>query len=291
MKYIILGHPNPDVDSIFSGILLERLSNKVANSDKYKYMIPDDNIDGITLEIVKKFGIDIREYQSKDIGIDDEIILVDHYEDNRYSNKIKAIFDHHPVTTDFKDKPEVYYNLNSCSTTMVLAKIFDKILTKEDLILVLVAALVDTVSFNSTKTNFEEVKYLKKRCEDFSIYINDYYEIGLCLNSLEDLKKTSLYGLKKYKIHGKKVVSSYIQIKNVSDNDDKINEMLLNIRAYMIENNIDIFLFLVNDMDFFKTKTYEFFGDNIEITEYDKCISRGSTAIPILEKKIVSKYL
>lgn len=289
MKYVILGHQNPDVDSILSGVLLEKILNKFTK-DEFKFIIPDDSIDDITKEIVKDTGIDISQYQTKEIDKDARIILVDHYEDNRYPNIICAIYDHHPPKTDFINPlKHAYYNTNSCSTTTLLAKIFNEYLTKEDFILVLIGAIVDTVSFKSSKTNQEEVKFLLEKCQEYNININDYLDIGLCLNKLDNLNEVALYGLKEYTIQGKNVKSSYIQIKDVDKNKEKI-AMILNILTnYIKQNNIDIFVFIVHDMDNFKTTTYEITENGIAETKYDEYTSRGSKIIPDLDLKLSDK--
>jgi inorganic pyrophosphatase/exopolyphosphatase len=289
MKYIILGHENPDVDSVLSGILFERIFNRKFNSNKFKFIIPDNEVDEITTKIVSDLGIDINNYMCKDIDLDDELVLVDHYEDNRYTNKIKAIYDHHPtIPGNEPGNIETYYNLKSCSTTCVLAKLFEEDLTKDDLLLVLIGALVDTVSFKSTKTNYSEVEFLERKCREYSIDINKYKDIGLCLNDITNPQESYLYGLKKYTIHDKKVESSYIQIKDVKHNRNKLILMLFYIKQYMEQNNIDIFVFIVHDMDNFKTTSYELTKDKMEdITEYDSYTSRGSTIIPELSNKIL----
>ncbi len=289
MKYIILGHVNPDVDSVLSGVLLERILNRYTNNE-FKFIIPDDFIDDITKKIVNDLGIDISKYQEKNIDSDDKIILVDHYEDTRYPNNICAIYDHHPPTSGFNNPlKSAYYNTPSCSATTVIAKVFNDYLTKEDFVLVLVGALVDTVSFKSTKTNQEEVKYLTEKAKEFNIDINNYYDIGLCLNDIDDPNEVFLYGLKKYTLQDKKVESSYIQIKDVQDNKDKIKNIISLIVNYINTNNIDIFVFIVHDMDNFKTITFEISKDNIETKTYEQYTSRGSTIIPNLDKKLLEQ--
>ena len=286
MKYVILGHTNPDVDSILSGVLLDRILNRYTKNE-FKYIIPDDNIDEIAKNIVTSLGIDINKYRDKNVDSDDKIILVDHYEDNRYNNQVCAIYDHHPPTSDFNNPlKSAYYNTHSCSTTTVISKVFNEYLTKEDFILVLVGAIVDTVSFKSSKTNQEEVKYLMEKCQEFGININDYLDIGLCLNKLDNLNEAALYGLKKYTIQGKSVESSYIQIKDVDANKEKVANILQILTNYIDQNNIDVFVFIVHDMDSFKTTTFEITSDGIEQTSYDEYTSRGSRIIPDLDNKL-----
>jgi len=285
MKYIILGHSNPDVDSILSGILLEKVLNKKNNTDNYKFIIPEDYIDSTSLSIIKELGIDIDKYKDKRVDKDDLLILVDHHIEDRYDNEIIAIYDHHPPTSDFI-KPDTYYNISSCSTTVIIYRLFEEYFTKEDFILVLVGALLDTVSFKSTKTNKDDVKMLEDKCKEYNINIDDYYDLGLCLNDISSPNKIYLNGYKKYTIQGKKVESSYIQIKDVDKNTDNINKIIDNIKKYIKDNNIDIFVFIVYDMDVFKTKSYEITNNGITTTLYDSYTSRGNTIIPELDKKI-----
>ena len=63
MRYIILGHSNPDVDSILSGILLEKVLNKKYNTDEYKFIIPEEHIDTTSDNIIKELGIDLDKYK------------------------------------------------------------------------------------------------------------------------------------------------------------------------------------------------------------------------------------
>ena len=52
-KYIILGHKNPDVDSIVSGYIYQNyLRRRNINAE---FIIPEEHIDDDTLEICRKF--------------------------------------------------------------------------------------------------------------------------------------------------------------------------------------------------------------------------------------------
>ena len=285
MRYIILGHSNPDVDSILSGILLEKVLNKKYNTDEYKFIIPEEHIDTTSGNIIKELGIDLDKYKDNHVDKEDLLILVDHHEEDRYSNKIISIYDHHPPTSDFI-KPSIYYNTSSCSTTVIIYRLFEEYIDKDDFILVLVGALLDTVSFKSTKTNKDDVALLKERCKSYDINIDDYIEMGLCLNDISDPDKMYLNGYKKYIIEGKKVESSYVQIKDVDKNINNIDKIIDNIKKYIKDNNTDIFIFILYDMDTFKTKCYEITDESITTTLYDSYTSRGNTIIPELDKKI-----
>ena len=108
-KYIILGHENPDIDSIISGYLLETLMKKKGYDAEF--IIPDKTISKEDIDLSAYCGIDPTAYQkSLPTAADTKYILVDHHERN-VPGEIVAIIDHHPTKT--KDiKCKYYYNLD-----------------------------------------------------------------------------------------------------------------------------------------------------------------------------------
>ena len=113
---IILGHINPDVDSIVSGYLLEKiLMKKGINA---KFVIPDKKLDKDTLLICTKYGLYPNMFMRKiDLNNKDiNYILVDHNKRDLKGN-ILAIIDHHPTndTVEVKD----YYNENAVSRQLL----------------------------------------------------------------------------------------------------------------------------------------------------------------------------
>lgn len=289
MKKVILGHLKPDVDSILSGILLETILNK--DNNNYKYIIPDEKIDLDTFNIIKSLGIDISYYQNIPIESNDELILVDHNEETRFNNPIIAIYDHHPDISNRKDTKIKYLNRQSCSTTTIIAQEYFKYMTKETITLALIGALVDTASFHSSKTNKEEEIWLKEKCQEFGIDFDKYYDIGLCLTDISNPHDIYLNGLKKYTEGKYKIESSYIQINNIESNQKAINEIIKYIKKYIDNNEIDIFVFIVQEMDTFTTTTYTIDKDSIIKKRYSEYTSRGNTIIPELRnylKKITN---
>ena len=289
MKIVILGHENPDVDSLLSGILLEKYM-KDTYKQNFEFIIPDGNVDEESKQILKSIGIDISSYCHKKVNPNDKLLLVDHNVENRFNNEIIGIIDHHP-TIEQEEKKENYcinINQNSCSTTAIIGEMFD-IKDKNDFTLALVGALVDTASFHSTKTNQEQAQWLKQRCIDLGIDFEKYYDIGLCLTDMKNLNEVYLNGLKKYSIEGNKVESSSIQIKDITKYASTINQLIDYIENYRVTKNLDYFVFIVHDMDQFKTTTYTISNEGVTIKNYDKYTSRGNVIIPELKDFIIQK--
>lgn len=62
-KIIIIGHSNPDVDSIVSGYLLEKLLRK--KKINAEFIIPDLKIEQENIDICNKYGLDPTIFQKK----------------------------------------------------------------------------------------------------------------------------------------------------------------------------------------------------------------------------------
>lgn len=60
---IILGHENPDVDSIISAIILNKILTKKGYSSEF--IIPDKEINKDTLEILNNYNIDPTIYMKR----------------------------------------------------------------------------------------------------------------------------------------------------------------------------------------------------------------------------------
>ena len=160
-KIVILGHENPDVDSIVSGYLLEKILKKKGYNAEF--IVPDKSLDKDTLEICRKYDLEPTIYQ-KDISLEDKninYILVDHNERNTKGNII-SIIDHHPTSKEINI--ENYYNENVVSTAYFIAKNSEDLLDSYDIKLAVLASFIDTVSFNSNKGTEEDKEWIIKTC-------------------------------------------------------------------------------------------------------------------------------
>ena len=282
-KYIILGHENPDIDSIVSGIVLEKIMKKLGYN--VEFIIPDESIEEEIIRICVKYNINIEQFQ-KNIIEDDttKYILVDHHERN-LNKDIVAIIDHHPTIKTYPIKNN--YNVKSSSTAIFIAKNKEDLLDKEDFILIVLATLVDTASFHSNKTKESDIKWVNEICKKYNFNYKELYQDGLCLTELSDLNKAALNGLKKHIINGQKLESSYIQIESIDE--IIVNKIINKLKKYYKEKELYAFIFIVHDMKNFKTDYYYITENTIEKKEYDSYTSRGNTIIPEIERKILLK--
>lgn len=283
---IILGHINPDVDSIVSGYLLKKILTK--KGFNAKFIIPDKRIDKDTLFICNKYGLNPNEFMI-DINLNDKnlnYILVDHNKRDLNGN-ILAIIDHHP-NNDIVDVKK-YYNENVVSTAYFLARINEELLDNYDIKLAILASFIDTVSFNSNKGTIEDKKWIKDKCVQYGFNYTEFEQEGLRLTVITDAKENSLNGLKKYDFNGIKVESSYIQIEEIDKHKDYIDEIINYLNKYIVINNLDYFVFIVHNMNKLKSMYYLISKDNIETRYFDNYVARGNTIMPEVEKKLRKK--
>ena len=282
-EIIILGHENPDVDSIISGYLLEKLL--LRKGIPACFIIPDRIIDNESVNLCLKYGLDSTRYQ-KSFDFSNQThkyFLVDH--NNRtVAGKIVGIIDHHPTREPIEC--EYYVNQPASSTTCLVCQGYEEYFTPQELELACLGAFVDTASFKSTKARLEDQTWVYEMIKKNNLDYQKLYKDGLCLTSLDDLEQASFKSLKKYVLAGEKVEASTIQIEHPEMKLKEIEEMLHIIRKYVLENNINLFVFIVHDMTLFQTKTYLISKNDIAIKDYNQYTSRGTKIIPDVESEI-----
>ncbi len=282
MEYIILGHENPDVDSIVSGYLLEKIMKN--RGYDVSFVIPDKKICKDTESICNEFNIFLGEYLKKDLEKDAKYILVDHNE-REVPGEIVAVIDHHPCNIEYK----CYFDVDDASSTAYkIASSVEDELSKKDIELAVLATFIDTVSFHSTKTRRSDISWINEMCTKYEFEYDDLYRHGLCLTDLKNVEDIMFNGLKKYDFNGFKILCSYIQVEDISKHTELITEMIDKLKTYYIDNDISLFVFIIYDMSCFHTKVYEI-NEEVNTREYSLYASRGNTIIPDIKKNYCDK--
>ena len=284
MKYVILGHENPDVDSLVSGYLLENIMKKKGYD--VSFCIPDKSIAADSDRICTKYKMNLNKYMVDELEKDAKYILVDHF-DRDVPGEIVAILDHHPTNKDMSSIP-YYRNEKISSTACMIAKECINDLTKKDIELACLATFVDTVSFHSTKTVKSDISWINEMTTKYDFDYDEMYRDGLCLTEITNVEEVAFNGLKKADYDGFSIHSSYIQIVDLEKNAPVIDKILNKLKKYVKKNNVDLFVFIVYDMTNFYTKVYKI-NEDIDYDEYFLYASRGNTIIPDIVKKYCKK--
>lgn len=276
----ILGHKNPDVDSIISGYLLSSYM-------RYKgycasYVIPDEIVDEETLSILSSVGMNIEFASRYNTHENDSLILLDHHETEQLGD-VLAVIDHHPTDKVF-DYP-IYINKKASSTTKLIYDLLEcdkEYISKRFIELVVTGILVDTCSFRSTKTNKDDIPWVKDMCDKFNLDFTKMCRIGDSLTDLSNIDKASIHGYKEFSYNNNIVKTSYIQTREVSQ--QVLDSILDNLCEKVENSDIAMWMFLHVDLGENTSVEYRIYKDKTEINEYDYVVSRGSTIMPKIEK-------
>lgn len=280
MEVIILGHENPDVDSMVSGFLLEKFLNRRNLGIHFKFIIPDRTLDEESVKACEKYGFFVKKYQ-RQVNFDDsslKYILVDHHQ-REVAGKIVGVIDHHPTLEDVVNIP-YYTNTQASSTSCLIVQKNESEFTKEELTLAMLAAFFDTASFHSTKAQKKDFEWIKKWSKKLRIHWQTLYQDGLAITPKMPTSKLAFNGLKKYDFNNILMESSYIQVINVLEKDDEIKAILEFLSEYLIKKKLDFFIFIVHDMTKFKSTVYQIDKLGIKVRKYNSYASRETTIIP-----------
>lgn len=280
-KYIILGHENPDYDSIASGYLLEKLMKKLGYD--VEFIIPDEEISDENLMLSEQTNLNPKEKQ-KPLIENAKYILVDHHERD-VPGEIVAIIDHHPTDKDIKCK--YYQNTKSSSTACLIAREYEEFFDKNDLLTAVFSAMVDTAAFHSpTKINESDIPWAKQICQKYNFNYQELLTLSMCPSDISNLKQASLNGQKNHYIHGHKITSSFLHLPHPEEHQEEIETMLDYIKDYLNETESEMFLFIIHDITNFKSRLYQVTPNAVQIKDYEEYASRGSKIIPELTEEL-----
>lgn len=281
-KYVILGHKNPDNDSIVSGYLLEKLMKRYGYNAEF--IIPDETISEENIELANYVGIDPTKYQ-KPLPQDSTIkfILVDHHERN-VPGEIISIIDHHPTTKQIKCK--YYRNESACSTSCLIVKDRERYFTYDDIKAACFASMVDTAAFHSNKTTIRDYNWVKYLCLKFNFNYNEMLTKSLQPTFFSNIEQASLNGLKEHTLNNHKIASSFLHIENKEEFEDTLPEITDYLKQYIANQGYDLFAFIVHDISNFQTTLYKISPTETTKTEYPEYTSRGNKIIPSIEKEL-----
>lgn len=280
-KYIIIGHENPDLDSIVSGYLLEKLLT--SQGKQAEFIIPDQTISEENLFLCNIINLDAKKFQKPLPKGEYSYILVDHH-DRTTPGTLKAIIDHHPANKKI-NCPE-YHNVPSSSTSLLIVKNNEKYFSKDDILGAVLASMVDTAAFHSAKAQESDITWCKNQCEKYGFNYNELLTISMCETDISNLNQAALNGLKKHNISNHIIASSFLHLPHPEQNQEKIDLMLEILKEYRKQNNYTMFAFLIHNITDFTSTLYKIYEDHIETVAYDEYAVRGTIVIPELVKEL-----
>lgn len=287
-KVTIIGHDNIDVDAALSGILLSKLLDFLNIENEFQILeeVKEDE----TYDIVKKLiGIDLKKWQGKEEE-NRNLFLVDHYE-TIHNGNVLGIIDHHP--TKQEKGYDFMYVKNSCATAYMIYEIMQAVnfpITKMEAKMIIVAMMVDTISFRSSKTIKEEVEQAKKLAKEHELDYDYLEKQGLCLTPVDTLNIQQIVsnGQKWYNYSGNKVGSAYLQLYGMPAKE-QLNEWLSNLKTKLKETNSNMLVLIIFETKSNMTYEYQIMSDCIKEIISKGILSRGKNIMPIIEERYWEK--
>lgn len=284
-KVTIIGHDNIDVDSVLSGILMSKLLDFLKIKNQFAILEEVKRCE--TYEILEDLlGIDMKQWEVKEENEERELFLVDHYE-TRHKGHIIGCIDHHP--TKKENAYKFNYTKNSCAAAYMIYEIMQEVgfpIEKEIAKIIIIAMMIDTVAFRSSKTVPEEVEQAKKLAEEYQLDYSALEKSCLLLTPIEKLSTAEIIsnGQKWYNYNGVKVGSSYLQLYGIPD-EKKMNYWLNCLQERVKETKSDILIFVIFDTQNNITYIYEIIENGIYESIREGILSRGKNIMPEIEAR------
>ncbi len=317
MVYVV-GHKNPDTDSVCSAIVFAYLLNKWKKKHGL-IKLDEDAVPAIqgepnpeTKHVLEKFNTGTPEIMTNADG--KKIILVDHSEKSQAPRNIDkaeiiAIIDHHKIGDITTPNPILFVNLPVGSTGTILKLLFDWTnveILKEFAGLMLSSILSDTVIFKSATTTETDIKLAKELAKIAGIdnIQNFGIEIKSKLSNISGLSAKEIIArdFKEFDMSGSKLGIGQIEIVDLELVKDRIDELINELKEMKEERDYSGIYFMITDI--MKEGTLllvvaddenivkKAFGKKLENNRVwlDRVMSRKKQVVPPLENAYASNF-
>lgn len=255
-KILVIGHLNPDTDSITSAISFSFLQNQLGKNTE---AVALGECNEETLFALNYFKFDAPRIIDRASNDTKDVMLVDHNEFQQAVSDISelnilAVIDHHRIA-NFQTASPLYYRAEAvgCTQTIIL-KIFKEnsiAIPKNIAGLMLSGIISDTLLFKSPTCTEEDVRAAEELSSIAEVDINSY---GLDLlkagTNLSNKTAEQLIHLdaKSFEVHGKKIVVSQVNAIDFSDILSRKNEILDVLNHTISESSLDLFVFVITNI-------------------------------------------
>ncbi|TDX48915.1 manganese-dependent inorganic pyrophosphatase [Orenia marismortui] len=302
MSIYVVGHQNPDTDSICAAVTLANLKQELGEDVE---AIRCGKVNAETEFILDKFNIEAPKLVEK-LNKGDEVFLVDHNEASQAiagleEAELTGVVDHHRIGGLETSGPIYFRNETVGCTSTIITKMYKENnveITDEMAGLLLSAILSDTVIFRSPTCTEEDKEIANELASQLGLDVEEYgkelFKAGSVVNVLS-AKELVTNDYKEYEFAGDTIGVGQIEIMSLDEvNDDKKGEILNAIDEIVEEKGYKFLLLMVTDIieegslllynPEAKDIIAEAFDVEVEETEVylDGVLSRKKQIIPVL---------
>ncbi|MFD0710750.1 manganese-dependent inorganic pyrophosphatase [Paenibacillus sp. GCM10027626] len=255
-KVFILGHKNPDTDSICSAIAYADLKSKLGwNVEPIRL----GNVNGETQYALDKFQAEaprLVEAVASDVK---DVILVDHNERQQSANDIEQVrvievIDHHRIA-NFETSHPLYYRAEpvGCTAT-ILNKMYKEngvAIDKQIAGLMLSAIISDSLLFKSPTCTEQDVAAARELAEiagvDAEAYGLEMLKAGADLSD-KTIEQLITLDAKEFQMGNYKVEIAQVNAVDVNDVLSRQAEVEAALNQVIENKGLDLFVFVVTDI-------------------------------------------
>ena len=298
-KILVMGHKNPDTDSICSAIAYANLKKELGFE-----------VEAVRLGTISKETQFILDYLNmnaprliESVNSGDQIILVDHNEagqsvDGRDNATILEIIDHHKIDLKTSDPINLRFETVGCSST-IISKIYEEkgvAITKEMATVMLSAIMSDTLIFKSPTCTEEDVKQGKKLAEisglDYEVYGKDLLIAG---TSLDDKTAYEIVNIdcKPFEFGTQKAAVAQVNTVEISAVLARKDELETVMKELMAKDGLDFVTLMITDIITNSTELYVVGDKTLTIKTFGMSEGAETVFLPNVvsrKKQIVPPY-
>ncbi|WP_202318845.1 manganese-dependent inorganic pyrophosphatase [Archaeoglobus neptunius] len=263
----VVGHKNPDTDSVCSAIALAYLWNKwkergsldkIMKIGEEAVAAVQGDINPETKYVLEKFGFEVPEVLKSGEG--KKVALVDHSEkaqtvDDIDKAEVVAIVDHHKIGDVTTPQPVLFVNLPVGCTATVIKLLFDKtgVEVPADIAGILLSSILsDTVIFKSATTTEldKEVAEELAKVAGVDDITKFGVEIKAKLSAVDDLsaREIIMRDYKDFDMAGKKVGVGQIELVDLSLIESRVDEIYAELQKMKEEGGYAAIFLMLTDI-------------------------------------------
>ena len=303
-KILVIGHKNPDTDSICSSLAMANLQTKLRGEEVISCRLGEINEE--TKYALNYFKVEAPKLIEK-VDEGQEVILVDHNEftqsvEGIENAKILAVVDHHRINNFQTSEPLFYYAQPVGCTATVLFELYksNNVEIEQQIAGLMLSAIIsDTLLLKSPTTTDKDKKAVEELAKianvDISKYGLEMLKAGTNLDKYTEEELINLDAKTMEKENIKYVIAQVntVSIPDVLKRKEKIEH---EINKVIEAKGLSLFVFVITDIVNSNStaivlgertdaisKTYEI-RDNL--AEMPGVVSRKKQVLPLVEKNI-----
>jgi len=255
-KVLVLGHKNPDTDSICSAIAYANLKSELGMNVEPVRL---GEINGETKYALDYFQVNVPRLVQSVSNEVSQVILVDHNERQQSADdidqvRILEVIDHHRIANFQTSDPLLYRAEPVGCTATIINKLYKEngvAIKKEIAGLMLSALISDSLLFKSPTCTEQDVAAARELAEIAGVEPEKYgLEMLKAGADLSDKSVEQLISLdaKEFEMGNYKVVVAQVNAVDTNDVLVRQKDIEAALNKEIAERNLDLFLFVVTDI-------------------------------------------